>query len=1361
MDENLKNKINKMSPAQLKALMKKLGKSKKEMPLMLRNDAEEYPTSSAQRRMWFMSKLNPDSFLYTNPIGIQIYSAVALDFDRYLSGIHLIAQQHEILRTSFFSKDGKVFQKVHPKVPVQINKIDIRDLDPAEKDAKVLEILKDDGQNVIEVEDFPLFRFTQITISDNETAIIYTSHHIISDAWSSTQIFRTLHGLSQLEKAPERLPELKYQFVDYVLWENTWLKGNGFQKALNGIKEMIPNAPEPSNLPLDYKRPNVISYEGALEKTVLNSELVAKANEYCKSKNLNLFHYFLATFNILLHKYSHSNEISVGIPLANRKLKEFQETVGMFLNTLPLVTEVSSEQSFEEYLLQVKSAGEKLVTHQDLPFDKLIDELNPERSLAYSPLFQVLFVFQNIPQMYEMEGLKISPVKSDYNVSKYDLDLWIEEVGEEIFLSLTYKTKLFKKETSQQFLNRYTFLLNEVLNNPENQISDLKIEEPINLIAYTEKEVDYKNYLQAFEEKVKATPDATALVYGDLNLSYKLLNEKANQLAHHLIHLASDDYQFIGIALDRSENQIISILAIHKAGLAYVPMDLNQPKTYLDFIIEDTNVNLIITSSEYEDKFLQEVVVLEDVQKELGTYSLENPNLTIKNEDLAYLLYTSGTTGKPKGVKIGHEQLVNYSAAIWKRFSLTENATFGSVSEITTDLGNTQIFPVLMHGASLNFIAKELITNPLELSSYLESHKVDCLKIVPSHLASMLKTQNAFSILPNILLVLGGEKVTSELIIKVRSTRSDLRIINHYGPTETTIGILTHEILDVEENSIIPIGQPLDNNDVFIIDKKGDIVPDGLKGEILICGENVALGYHNNEGLSEKQFGLNFGETTGRYYRTGDLGRKEVGGNIEFLGRIDRQLKVRGYRIEVDAIESLISKYEGVAANHVLVNANSILVYVEKIPDAIVNSVWIRRFLKNQLPSYMVPEQVIMVDEIPRLGNGKVDGKKLLLFNEKKEEVSKEIINPRDEIELFIAQVWKETLKLKVLSVYDDFFDLGGNSLSAIEIFEVINRRFSTNLGIAVLFKSKTVAELANEVIGAGAQKEKSSIVLIRKGTGSTNIFFVHPAGGDILSYYVLAQELPEEYNVYGLQTIITHKDVTTIEEAAKSFLIEIEESIPEGDLVFGGWSMGAIIAFEMAKQKSVQNKTLIPVVLLDQIAPLKPDLEASESISKLERLAVFGGKVNHAVGAKTLLTLENLEPLTEAERTNLFLQEFKKYNLTAEGVLAKEFQLFLDRMIVDNDMTLDYRTEAYKGPVLLVKAEDSTFVMDKVENNDCYGWSNYAENGLEIKNVPGNHITIMKQPYTKEVSATIHAYLKKALNSDSIKKESSVTLES
>ncbi|MBL4604128.1 MAG: amino acid adenylation domain-containing protein [Flavobacteriaceae bacterium] len=1360
MDKDLKNRINQLSPAQLKVLMKKLGKSKKEMPLMPRNEAEEYPVSSAQRRMWFMSKLNPESFLYTNPVGINIFSTHDLDFDRYVSGVQLIAQQHEILRTSFFSREGKMFQKIHPEVPIQINKIDITHIDEAEKESKVLEILKEDGQNVINVEDFPLFRFTQITISDKETAVMYTSHHIISDAWSSTQIFRTLHELSQLEKAPERLPELKYQFIDYVLWENTWLKGDGFQKALNGIKEMISTAPEPINLPLDYKRPTVINYEGALVKTVIDSKLVAKMNQYCKDKNLNVFHFLLATFNVLLHKYSLSNEISVGIPLANRKLKEFQETVGMFLNTLPLVTSISPEQSFEEYLLQVKAAGEKIVTHQDLPFDKLIDELKPERSLAYSPLFQVLFVYQNIPQMYEVEGIRISPVKSDYDVSKYDLDLWIEEVGDQLFLSLTYQTKLFKKETVDQFLKRYTYLLNEVIDYPEKKVSILSIEEPIEPISYAEKKIDYDSYLHAFEEKAQSTPDAIALIYGEFDWSYKLLNEKSNQLAHQLIHLKSDDDKFVVIALDRSENQIISILAIHKAGLAYVPIDLNQPKSYTDFILDDTQVHLIITSADYADTFQQDTIVLDDVQKELDTYSIKNPDQTIERTDLAYLLYTSGTTGKPKGVKIGHEQLVNYSTAVWKRFSLNEDATFGSVSTITTDLGNTQIFPALMHGASLNFIATELITNPLELSSYLKTHRVDCLKIVPSHLASLLKSQNGFEILPRTLLVLGGEKVTAELILKIRSNRPDLRVINHYGPTETSIGILTHEIKDVEENSIIPIGAVLDNNQVFIVDYNNKIVSDGLAGEILICGKNVSLGYHNNQILSEKSFGLNFGNTNDRYYKTGDLGRKRIGGNIEFLGRIDRQQKVRGYRVETEAIELLVQNYEGVVANRVLIDSDSILLYVESEPGKTITPNKIREFLQNQLPSYMVPEQVIIVDQILRLGNGKVDDKKLLLSNEIGQIEDGELINPRDETELFIAQTLKEVLEIKTLSIHDDFFNLGGNSLAAIEIFEKINRRFSTNLGINVLFHSKSIAQLANEVNKAGAQRETSSVVPIRKGTGSINLYFVHPAGGDIMSYYELALEFPEEYNVFGLQSVFDNDDLTTIEEVAKSYLAEIEKTNPEEDLVFGGWSMGAVIAFEMAKQQHSKNEQQIPVLILDQKAPARENQHFEGATGTLERLAVFGGKIDHIAGKKTLLTKENLEPLSESERTGLFLQEFKKYNLVPEGVKVNEFQVFLDRMILHHDMALFYRTETYKGPVLLIKAEDSTFVTDEFENDVCYGWSNYTENDFEIVHVPGNHITIIKNPYAKEVSTVIHTYLNKVVDHNSIEKQEKLAIE-
>ncbi|MBT8232048.1 MAG: amino acid adenylation domain-containing protein [Bacteroidia bacterium] len=1359
MDEKLKNKINQLSPSQLKELMKKLGKSKKELPLMQRNESEEYPVSSAQRRMWFISKLNPDSFLYTNPIAIKISSKSELDIEKYFSGIKLIAQQHEILRTSFFSKKGKVFQKIHPTVPIQLNKIDLRDFDPNKKEKEVLEILKRDGQKIIDVEDYPLFRFTQISISNNESVIIYTSHHIISDAWSSTQMFRTLHGLTLNNQAIERLPELKYQYIDYVLWENTWLKGEGYQKALSEVMETIPYEPEPIDLPLDFKRPNMINYEGALEKTILNSKLVTQLKQYCKNKNLNLFHLLLATFNILLHKYSQSSEVSVGIPLANRKIKEFQETIGMFLNTLPLVTSISPEQTFFEYLLQVKTIGEKLVTHQDLPFDKLIDEINPERSLVYSPLFQVLFVYQNIPQIYEMENLRIAPVKSDYNISKYDLDLWVEEVGEEIFLSLTYQTKLFKKEAIQLFLNRYEFLLKEVITNSDKVISELKIEKATKNIAYLKYKLEYKSYLESFEEKVIANPKAIALIHGIKKTTYQVLNEKANQLAHHIISRKTGNDKIVAIALKRSENQIISILAIHKAGLAYLPIDIEQPETYIKYILEDSNVNLIITDSKHKSAFEHSTIILDKIEEDIDAYSSNNPDLQIEHEQLAYIMYTSGSTGKPKGVKISHLQLVNYSTSIWKRLSLSEDSSFASVSALTTDLGNTQIFPVFMHGASLNFIKSDLITNSTWLSNYLEMNPVDCIKMVPSHLSTLLKTENGFNILPKNLLILGGEKVNSELIIKIRNKRPNLRIINHYGPTETTIGIITHEIKEVQENSIIPIGKVLDNNCVFIVDKNSRIVPDGIKGEILICGNNVGLGYQNNKALTNKQFDQSFEHINDRCYKTGDLGRKNVDGDIEFLGRIDRQIKVRGYRVEIDAIESLILKYEGIIGCRVLIKSNSIIAYVAGNKGTMIKPNDIQNFLIGALPSYMVPDQIVIVDQIPRLGNGKVNEKQLLLINGQKQEAVSKHGKPRDEIELFILQIWQGILKLKNLSINDDFFNIGGNSLAAIEIIEIINRQFSTNLSIAVLYHNKTVAQLANLVIGAGAQRERSSIILIRKGTGSTNIFFVHPAGGNIMSYYDLSEALPEEYNVYGLQSTFANDNITTIEETATIYLKEIEDTISEGKLVFGGWSMGALIAFEMAKQFYNKNEKNIPVILLDQKAPARYDQEKTKPIGRLERLSVFGGKTDHIVGENTLLNKENLEPLSESERTALFLQEFKKYNLVPEGAQTTDFQVFLDRMMLHNDMAIDYRTKSFKGKYLLIKANDSTFVTDEFENDACYGWRFYTENEVNIKGVNGNHITIMKSPFNKEVSKAIHTFLQSALVDNLITQESAVTV--
>lgn len=1345
MNTELKSKLSDLSPGQLKELMKKMGKEKKEMPVMQRNESQLYPVTSAQKRMWFLSKLDPDSYLYTNPIGIRVKSKQTIDIDLFVKGFKTVVDRHEIMRTSFVNVDGQIFQKVHDHLSFEIEKIDLSLLSPDERETKMFAILEQDGQQIISIEALPLFRFKQLTLSSNEFVFIYTSHHIISDAWSSSYIFRSMQEIFEqtIKGAVPSLVKLKYQFIDYVNWEQKWLVSNEYKNAMAKWREMLPEAPEPLNLPLDFKRPKTINYEGSLYKTTFGKDLVEALRLFSKKEGVTLFHTLLSCFNIVLYKYSKNKEIVVGIPMSNRKLKEFQETIGMFLNTLPHRTLINDNLQFRDYLHQVRQISQDMMTHQDVPFDKITEALNPVRDMAISPLFQVLFVFQNIPAMYEWEDLSVAPVKSDYSISKYDLNLWLEEVADELILSMTCQTSLFRKEMMPQFLTYYECILKHILDNPEEKIVDIKLSEQQHT-PYPETESnEYTSYLTGFENQALLHPNKTALRFNEQLYNYSQLNELANQVAHYLLQTKKEQ-SIIGLAMERTPELLIALLAIHKIGAAYLPIDTQLPKERLAYILADSGIETAITTGTTAtvfEGFEVESLLFEDIASKSEQLQKTNPSIKIETNTPAYIIYTSGSTGQPKGVCIEHAQLLNYSTAIWKRMQLSADSNFASISAFTTDLGNTQVFPTLLHGGCITLVPDAVLTNPKLFSSYLHTHLVDCLKIVPSYLRSLLAVEEGFGILPKKLLILGGEAIPASLILKIRASRPDLRIINHYGPTETTIGILTHEIGTVNENSIIPLGKVLDHNTVVIVDSQNRPLPKGIPGEIIVYGNNVGRGYINNKNLTDQNFIALDSNPEIRGYKTGDMGRITYNGDIEFLGRKDRQIKVRGFRVEIDEIEKALLQNPAITEAVVSAkNDQSLVVYTTGALTTLDVSK-IKQDLKAHLPVYMIPDEIIVLDSIPRHGNGKINSKALENLSNIDSQTEQNIeIQPRDETELAIKHIWEEVLTQSVKGIHTDFFDAGGNSLMAIEIIAKLNKHFTTDFSIAILFECPTIHLLASKIRTGTYSASQSPLVLLRKGTGNSNLFLIHPAGGDVLSYYDLARNIDSDYSIYGLQAKKTDSKPESIQEVSALYLQAIVEETLTGNFIFGGWSMGALVAYEMARLYKENTGKYAPVIILDQKAPAAL---ADTVMDTVDKLSLFGEKINHLVGRKTQLTKTALEGLTATERSALFLQEFKESNLVPEDLKPEEFHGFLDVMLYHNEITIKYQTETYYGPVLLIRAADSTFADDAIIQTPDYGWINYIPETLSVIEVPGNHITLIRKPNVENVGKQISLYLK------------------
>lgn len=1376
MKRELANRLSSMTPEEIRTLLKKNPKKSSDNAYenlkMKRNDREEYPLSSTQERTWFLCQLNPDSPINNNAFAIKIKTISPSKPELFEQALKILADRHEILRTSFHSNDGIPYQKIHKRVDFKVEYLDLRSLSGQIKIQKITEEAVCQGHKIIDLASCPLLNFKILQIQTNEYVYLITPHHIISDGWSNAIFSRELLLIyTSLESNKTlNLPTQDYQYIDYVNWEKKWLKSGKYQEYLNYWKKQLENT-ETLNLPKDFQSPKIMSNNGAIESIVLNDNLVKQIKDFSKQRSINLFSTFLSIFNILLYKYSGQTNLTIGIPMANHNKKEFQNVMGMFLNTLPIKIEINEDLTFIEYLEQVKNISQGAFLHQELPFDKLIAELNPKRDLNKHPLFQVMFVFQNIPSLYKLNGIDMIPLKIDYKMSKFDIDFWVEEADNKMMLTLKYLTDIFKKSTMKRFFNHLQILMEEVVSNPNKRIYDL------NYISSSEKEFllsnkakqyfkkSDKTFIHYFEKQSIANPKNIALQYIDNNLSYQELNSLSNSFAHYLIKKGVKKGDIIGLLTNRSDKSIVAMLGIMKIGAIYLPIDSSTPRERLKYIIDDSKINHIVSQSNYSSilsEFQLQTIYIDQNWQEITIENNENLNIDIQQSDLAYVIYTSGTSGMPKGVCIEHKQLLNYTFAIWQKMKLTNKSSFATVSSLAADLGNTMIFPALSNGSSVNIIDDDYLTNAELFSSYMKENNIDCIKLTPSHLSSLLDSQNNSSILPHRLLILGGETSTWELIDRIRKIKPNLRILNHYGPTETTTGVLTFEIpitdYKKKEQFSVPIGYPLDNSQIYILDNHKNIVPFGVKGEIYIAGSNLARGYLNNSELTDNYFIKNPFNENERLYKSGDYAKYIEDNNILFLGRNDKQVKIRGYRVELEGIEQIISIHQDIIQTILLKTCNDDkseqLTAFTKLKDkSKLTHSELRKYLKDLLPSYMMPDNFVFLPEIPLTKNGKIDYNKLELIPENKSAEKNNFQAPRDNIELGISNIWKKVLNLDVIDIEDNFFEIGGQSLIAVKLFSEINKKYGINLALATLFNNGTIKALSEIIRSKKQYDNNTALVSIQEGEENTPIFLVHPAGGNILSYYELSQNIGKSYPVLGLQSTNALKWNSadfSINKMANYYLDEIQSSGFKPPYIFGGWSMGALVAFEMAMLCQKQNVTLPMVIIIDQIAPETNSYTKYKQIDEATRLSIFADKVGHLIGHDLNLTKEKLTNMSIKEKSELFLDKFKKYNLVPSDIQLIDFSDFLKLMIRHNEVTLKYNPDIYDGKVLVCRAENSfefdssllTVSGSNQKREKDLGWQKYISGSVDVVNVPGDHISIMTNPNIKLLSDKIKVWI-------------------
>lgn len=1360
MNETIGNRLAAMSPDKIKALVQKINNASgadKGLPKIERRPGQRYPLSSAQERLWFLSQFAPGSRAANNPGALRARTSKPLDFELFRRSLDEVGRRHEILRTTFHSDNGQPVQIVHQELPLRFNWEDLSHLSEAEQEREAENIAVAEGRQEFNLETGPLLTMKILRFSDFDYMLLITSHHIVSDGWSMAMFATEVASIyDALEKGvPHKFPDPEFQYLDYVFWEREWIQKGGAETHLNYWKNLLCDAPSPLELPADHPRPHIKSDAGSIEKLTIGAAEAESLRTFAKTEGTSLFQVLIAAFNTLLFRYTGQEDFVVGTSVANRNMRQFQNVMGLFINTLPIRTFVDGDWSFRDYLSHVKTTCREAMLHQKLPFEKLIEELNPRRNLNAHPLFQVMFVHQNVPSLYVVSGMQLELFKVDYQTSKFDLTLWVEEINNEFLLTLYYSRDLFESSTIKKMLSHYQLLLQRVAANPNCAVKNISYFSPEELEFVLTRQnaavaADVSSapavFHRRFEAQAKEHSDNTAIECPDEKLTYRELNEEANRLARHLQKNGIRPGSVVALLSRRNSQMLIAMLGIMKAGGAYLPLDETHPANRLEMIVSDSGAELLVTEECFRaatENLSVKTIYLDTDRKEFAPNDASDLELELADSSSVYVIYTSGTTGMPKGVCIEHRNLVNYCDAIWQEMKLSSNDKFSTLSSPSADLGNTAVFPPLLNGAGVVIIPRELSTDAGRLADYFAEHPADCLKIVPSHLHSLLQSKKAKSILPKKLLILGGETFSNDLLKTVRELNPDCRILNHYGPTESTIGVLTCEYK--EDTKSQRLGFPLAGNRIYVLDKYLRPVPVGISGELYIGGAQLARGYLNRRELTEERFIENPFIPGERLYRTGDKAKILEDGAVAFLGRNDRQIKIRGFRVEPAEIEYILSRHADIERAIILPPGENALqkyltAYIKIKPGSKLDKQSLKEYLGERLPLHMMPGAFVFIETIPLTSNGKIDYQALSQYEAETLETRHKA--PRDQVELELLQILQELLGNEDIGIEDDFFDVGGHSLLGVQLMSRIEENFGQRLPLASLFEHGTVANLAKLIRREESVEASSPLICIKSGMPDNNVFFVHPAGGNVLCYYELARNLGNDFTFYGLQATTAANDNNgsspSIAAMARKYVDSVLTLEADSLPIFGGWSMGALVAFEMACLYAQERGRLPIIAVLDQLAPQADTNDSKNSeIDATSNLLTFAGKVSQLIGRDLGVSPTALAGKAFPQQVAVFLDKFKAAGLVPANTSVSDFQVFLELMLMHNNITRAYSPRVYPGKICVFRAEEA-FVFDPVlseaadvavKRQPDLGWQQYSSQPVEIISVPGNHVSMITAP--------------------------------
>ncbi|MEP6732473.1 MAG: amino acid adenylation domain-containing protein [bacterium] len=1091
-----------------------------------RSTGNVVPMSFAQELLWLLDRATPGLTAYNVPRAMRLRGA--LDVDALRRAIETLVERHEILRTTYASDERGAVQIINPAGRFELPSVDLTALPEADRMAAAERFFLDQARTAFDITRDPLLRGYLLDIGHEDRVLVLVTHHIASDGWSKGVMFRELSAAYAALSSGEgvSLQALPIQYADFAIWQRAQVDGGSLNEPLEYWRQRLAPPLPALALPTDFARPSVASFEGGRSAIILPKHLADRLRAFGMDHGATLYMVLLAAYHTVLHRYSGQDDIITGSPIAGRNQTEVEGLIGYFANTLAMRTSFDGDPTFAELLERVSENAVDAYEHEDVPFEKLVLELRAAHEAeSDTPLFScVLTMEDTLPDELRFGDVKVETIAIDFGMAKFDLTLLVAEQPEGLRLALWYRSDLFSAPFAERFLGHMRSVLEAAAAHAELRVSELPLitkAEREQLDAWNSTHADEgspSTVVMLFEQQVARVPERQAVIADDKTLTYAELNSRANQLATLLRTHGAERGATVGLLLDRSADAIVGLLGILKSGAAYVPLSVDAPAERLAKQIGEAGSKVIVTTASLAAKLPPTIgrIALDSEATVLASLDGENASSASTPDDVAYVLYTSGSTGVPKGVAVTHANVVHYMRAVGGVLAngaalgtAPDNDAwrFGLASTLAADLGNTSLFPALLSGGTLHVLSKAVTTEPAQFAEYVTAHRLDVLKLTPNHLVALVagKTGDGLAaLLPTKWVVLGGEALRPE-VARLLLGAGSCRVLNHYGPTETTVGVCTFEATAESLAAVqtlgaqtVPVGMPLANTHAYVVDEKGNEQPVGIPGELWLGGAGVTQGYLNRPEMTAERFVDFRGE---RVYRTGDRVRRLADGSIEFRGRADDQVKVRGFRVELGEIEQALCSLRGVTQAAVALHTSEtgeqrLAAYVvapgegygaahtaKVTPEEITTS------LAAKLPEYMVPSSVVMLDTMPMTANGKIDRR--ALPDPDAASPTDGYVAPRSETETALAAIWVDVLKKDRVGINESFMTLGGHSLLAIRVLGKLSRQFGVRLPLRSLFDTPTIAELALVVdaeVSAVKQRELAAALASLEGMSDADV---------------------------------------------------------------------------------------------------------------------------------------------------------------------------------------------------------------------------------------------------------------------------------